>query len=872
MAEEQKVEALGGNFKVKDIKIFGSKENLYRNEKKYRRVFDVRESKFIYCEFSFYNKLFDEYDWSTSITFVCIDTKLNKQICELKKEVDVSKEKNVIYVREGWGTNDPGWWRKSNYKWEVRIDNRIVGSLEFYIVNGGLVTEIANPYFDIKMIRLYESPRNSMPFEQRKYLSVFSSIDTRYLNLELHLEKKYEDQLFPLELRFNVYNDAGQYKASMYYFKVFGAEDDTILLDAGYGSDKTGFWYNDNYTIEILFMDQMIGVVPVLVGTEELELEGEQMFSTSSELEQLIAKQEELPAFEDAKSELEALIGLDSVKKQINELADYLKFLKLREEKGIKEDQELNLHTLFTGNPGTGKTTVAKMLGLIYASLGLLSSPKVMEVGRAELVGEYIGQTAPKVKKVIEEARGGILFIDEAYALTNRGDDGKDFGREVVEILLKEMSDGKGDLAIVFAGYPKEMKQFMESNPGLNSRIRNIISFPDYNPDELLEIASFTADQKGVVLDDEAKALIHKKLIETYRNRDEKFGNARYVIGIIEEAKQNLGLRIMKNAALESLDPSVLSTINVEDIEKIFKKTAGTSADLPIDEALLKDALDQLNNMVGLDNVKKEIEDMTKLVRYYKEIGKDIKKSFSIHSVFIGNPGTGKTTVARLLVQIYKALGILERGHLVEVDRKSLVAGFVGQTAIKTGEVIAKAMGGGLFIDEAYALTQGGQSDFGREAIEILLKEMEDKRGEFMIIVAGYPKEMNDFIQANPGLMSRFDKRYNFPDYSAEQLKRIAMNLFDAEELKLEPKAEEHLASYIVKLVDKKHKYFGNARTVRKIVIETSRKQNLRMSDLPKDQRTPLLMQTILQEDLQGFTLLEEESGNEGRIGFNRET
>ena len=209
--------------------------------------------------------------------------------------------------------------------------------------------------------------------------------------------------------------------------------------------------------------------------------------------------------------------------------------------------------------------------------------------------------------------------------------------------------------------------------------------------------------------------------------------NARFINGLIEEGKQNMALRLMKSTAnIDSLDQTSLTQITKPDMEKVFNEGEEFNVQIPVDEALLEDTLGQLHELVGLDDVKKEVDEMTKLVRYYQEIGKDVKKSILIAYPFSkGNPGTGKTTIARLLVQIYKALGILERGHLVECDRKSLVAGYVGQTAMKTNEMIEKAMGGGLFIDEAYGLTKGGDNDFGKEAIETLLKRMEDERGEF---------------------------------------------------------------------------------------------------------------------------------------------
>ena len=869
--KDKKDEALGGNYKLKDIKVFGSKENLYRNSKKYRKVYDEEESKYIYCELSFYNKLFDEADWATTIKFVCKEQVTNKILAEIDKEVSISKDENIIYVNEGWGTQETGWWKKGGYTWEAIIQENVIGKIDFYIVNGGEVTKNSNPYFEIDEIRLFESGRDGLPKEERIYLKTFASDITRYINIELNIRYLQIDQgPFPLELQFFFYNDSGQKKAVMKFFKVYNDIPEIITLDTGYGAAKPGYWFEDLYYLEIVFMDQLIAVVPFEVGDFEEMLSDPIPYSSGIESEiSFVHSNIPKPSFEEAKIELDALIGLHSVKKQINELATYLQFLKVRKEKGLQEDQQFNLHSVFTGNPGTGKTSVAHMLGKIYHSLDLLSHGTVYEVGRADLVGEFIGQTAPKVKKAIEEARGGILFIDEAYSLTNRGTDGKDFGKEVIEVLLKELANDSQDLAIIFAGYPKEMKDFLNSNSGLTSRLRNIIHFPDYTPEELMEIATYSAGKRGVLIHNDASDLIHKRLIDVYRNRDHQFGNARFINGIIEEAKQTMALRLTsKGIDLSTLEPEDLSTITEEDIQQVFQSSSNESIQLPVDEALLSDALMQLRDLVGLENIKKEVDEMTKLVRYYREIGKDIKKSFSLHTVFKGNPGTGKTTIARLLVQIYKALGILERGHLVEVDRKSLVAGFVGQTAIKTSEMIDKAIGGGLFIDEAYSLTQGGNNDFGREAIEILLKRMEDQRGEFMVIVAGYPDEMKQFIEANPGLMSRFDRQFDFTDYNAEELKRIARMMFKLEDLTLEESASKHMNEYIQKLVNNKHKYFGNARTIRKIVKETIRRQNLRMAELDPDKRSPQLIKTITLEDISNFQLVEANAQSRKGIGF----
>lgn len=866
-------------FKFKNLSVYSSDEWMANSTKRYRTVFDKAETTYIRCELALYNKLFDEEDWQTKVTLRCekIIPGNNEKICELETELKVSKDDNIAYIRDGWGNATPGvFWKKGNYKWLALIDGVVIGEQQFFIEEVGLVTNTSNPYFSIEHIKLYAGDYDGWQQRHRKYLKTFNKTTTQYVWAEIKI-KVNTNVDFNYELFLNYIDDSGQYKAhqSKTGFIDLNKSGYSYTIDMGWGHNNAGSWKDDQYTLEIVFMDALIGGVTFQCkdaeeeGTPELITSIQQTLSTSSgttstETPTTDANNKTL---EELLNEVQALIGLENVKKSLNENITYLKFNQLRKEKGFDDNSKISLHSVFTGNPGTGKTTIVKMLGKIYHKMGLLSKGHVHEVDRSALVGEYIGQTAPKVKKAIEDARGGILFIDEAYSLSRAGDDSKDFGKEVIEILLKEMSDGPGDIAIIAAGYPKEMQTFLESNPGLKSRFSEYFHFDDYLPEELHQISLYTAANKQVHISEQADAFLKEQLTESYRKRDKSFGNARFVNSIIEEAKQNMGVRIMKSENIESLSKEDLSTITIDDLKQVFITGEKKKLNLVIHEKDLQLALAELNELTGMDNIKQEVNELVKLIRFYNEMGKDVVNKFSLHSVFTGNPGTGKTTLARIMAKIYKALGLLERGHIVEVDREGLIAGYVGQTAIKTQEKVDEAMGGILFIDEAYSLAEGGgQHDFGKEAIEVILKRMEDKRGKFGVIVAGYPDNMSRFIEMNPGLKSRFDKVFHFNDYTSQQLMIIAESLFKKESLTMTEDAKSHLNQYFTQLHEKRDKYFGNARTVRQTIGEVVMKQNLRLASIPAAMRKEEDLSALIFDDVQHLEVNKGTSGS--GLGF----
>lgn len=541
---------------------------------------------------------------------------------------------------------------------------------------------------------------------------------------------------------------------------------------------------------------------------------------------------------------LNSLIGLSNIKENIQKIKAYAI--------NNKESEVLNLHMCFYGNPGTGKTEVARIIAGILYENKILPSKKVIEVDRSGLVSQYFGATAEKTREVIASAMGGVLFIDEAYALGNNSDTGlTDYGKEAIDTLVKAMEDCRGKFCVIFAGYKNQMIDMISINPGLRSRIQFELEFPNYSRSELKEITNLMLANRKYTLSETAMEKVLD--ITDVKRREPNFANAREVRNILD------GIIMCQN----------LRSIGTEDTElgivDVNKYIEDSRINLPtgVTTSKILTAEEELDSLIGLDSVKR----MVKKIKAYAKKNKN-EPNFNLHMCFYGNPGTGKTEVARIISSILYDVGVLSEAKLIETDSHGLIGKFVGETAPKTQAKISDAMGGVLFVDEAYGLTNVGGSatqSYGDEAVEVLLKNMEDHRGRFCAILAGYKDEMKSMLGSNPGLESRIQFTLEFPDYSREELGQIAVGFLENKKYKFENSALELFLD--VTEYYRNRENFANARTVRNILDQVIMNQNLRTEDDENDNRT------IARTDVEDYLLdeginLSDKSASEHRIGF----
>lgn len=538
-------------------------------------------------------------------------------------------------------------------------------------------------------------------------------------------------------------------------------------------------------------------------------------------------------------AELDDLIGMDSVKDQLRRIAQTVELNRRRALTGRTQAKVDNIHIAITGNPGTGKTEIAKRMGRIFKAMGILAKGHLVERERKTLLDSMSNSAGINMDKAVDEALGGVLFIDEAYNLipmNNPSDKDRD-GMAAVDALMTRMSSDAGKFVTVIAGYKPEIDEFIaNANPGLARRFTHRIHIDDYSADTLVEIFKARVKKENFIMTPEAEALLEKKVQEMVTMKDKNFGNAGAMVKLFSQTIERQSERL--GACIDSLTDDQMFTIEAADIPYDAPKKVDINL-----------CMRELDELVGLDSVKKIVHDLADTIATEQERAAIEGRRPNVpmsHYLFVGNPGTGKTTVARIMGEIFYSLGLLPSNKLVEIKPGDMIAPFVGHTAPKTRQMIERGVGGVLFIDEAYGLNDGG---FGtKDATPEMLTLLNDYEGRMVCIAAGYPREISAWLSTNTGLRRRFQTTVHFEDYDADQLAVIFMNILKKEGMRADEFAEAAMRDYFRTLVFNKGDDFGNAAEAVNYFKKVKINQGARLRALGDYDRSELY--TLRREDM----------------------
>ena len=495
------------------------------------------------------------------------------------------------------------------------------------------------------------------------------------------------------------------------------------------------------------------------------------------------------PNIEEAISKLESLVGLDEIKKQILDHTALVKLNNLRATKGMYNKMP-PMHMVFTGNPGTGKTTIAKHIGEIYHGIGVLSSGHVVVTDRTKLVGEFIGVTEKNALNAINSASGGVLFIDEAYNLFTNSENKKDFGMRVIETLLTYLGNDDTDMIVILAGYSEEMKKMLESNPGMKSRFPYIFNFEDYIPEQLMQIGKKVLEREHYTLSPEAERKLGKYVINAYDHKDEHFGNGRFITRLITtQIIPSLSRRLLKKP-IEEISLEEMTTIQACDIPEVVSLERRPRE---LDDTVLTEALERLNKLIGLQHAKQALNDYVSISRLRHSENSLVITPLSLCWDFIGKTGTGKSTAAEILGKLLQGLGILKRGHTVSVNADELTGDDGYLVLIR---VIKEAKDGLLFLDMDAPNSRFNDLNHLRMWIFNKLRELQQTTA----LVFAQVKASEDMIAQNLAAngVASYGNSIVFNDFTVSELTEILVSLLQEEfQLGIMPEAQTKVLNYI---------------------------------------------------------------------------
>ncbi len=646
--------------------------------------------------------------------------------------------------------------------------------------------------FKIESTKLFRGTINTIDTRRQPALKAF---DIRQLEaITMSLDGTYSrENVKCTQMVVNLYNETGLLLKTDLVNVNFVSCFDYSKVDFIYTFDHDIEWKKGSYVVEIKYLNNLVMVFNFSVGQRDIK-------GIYSPMDNWEGEDTERPL-----DTLDNMVGLEQVKEQMENYRNIARLASLRRMNGLPTNLP-PLHAVFMGRPGTGKSTIAGIYGKMLRELGLLSRGHVVIRTRDQLIDNNFTYNDINTTSAIDAASGGVLFIDEAHTLYKSAES-RDTGRNVIETLLTALTT-KSDWALVLAGYPDGIADLLSMNQGLSSRIpeSNRYLLRDHTVNELMQVAESFCLKNNYLLTPDAREALRIKLSHDYHLRDENFGNARHIMTLFpSQILQAMALRVARIKSPTLFD---MLTITKEDIPAIHLKDYKTS-------------MKKLHSMVGLTELKKSIEghlNMVKLTMLRNEQGIETLMP-PLHMVFTGNPGTGKTTVASFIGEIYASLGLLSKGDLIYVERKDFVGQYIGDTEKNTTEILNRAKGNVLFIDEAYSLVpKDVGKDYGHQALEVLLSTLSKENIDMLVIMAGYPNEMEEMLKSNPGLKSRMPYTFHFNDYSADELMQIAELVVQKSKFSFTPAAKRKLRKLVEHKLENNDESWGNARFITRLI------------------------------------------------------
>lgn len=710
--------------------------------------------------------------------------------------------------------------------------------------------------FEILSVNMF-SLEESLRSQKRTYLLQFDQVRTSYIAAEIILKNPSFNNDSVLRGLTIWYLDDEEVGRNNFNLEI-KREWEIIEFIQSWGTPMPGFWKQGEGRIEVLLENNVVLKHFFGIGNSEIfDFAGNENSITDISNKQITQQPKAIENFKktflDNSSlaslfdEFDNYVGLKNLKQSLKDFITYFDFINERKKRGIETEESISANCIFLGNPGTGKTSIARLLGKFFKAIGLLENGHVIEVDRADLVGEYIGETAKKTDKIINQALGGILFIDEAYSL-KKDSSGQDFGQEAIDIILKRMEDYKGKFFVIAAGYPALMQNFLESNPGLKSRFTHYFTFDNYTATELTSIYKLFAAKDKYLVHKEAEIFLLGRLEIICSNANDTFGNARYVRNLYNQTKVELSKRYQLLKENEK-NFSALNTLTKEDVQAALINLESRTSNNNLRELKLDKYIAEVNNLVGLDDVKIVFNKILTSVKVDK-----LKKERSItsiyrnlNSIFISEHGSGTSTIARLYAKSLKESDRLTKGQLIEIDSSTFYGLSKLDAYLMIDELFKKLLGNVILVNDVTAALQC-TNDFSDSLLQYFLKKLYLINDDVVAILSGTAEEIDTLINNFPVLENQFPNIFNFEPYSIRQLLEIALSISQKNNYQLDEGAWQQMLELIIELKKETRKNFYNARTLKEIINKAISYQEDRILASKDIQENDLMM--ITYEDL----------------------